>query len=166
MLLLDAIVTGDHPPGTVLELSREDFTVKMPGDFKSPFSCLGAADVAQPCRLKEVPPPSLHYVGLPEILKMAERLGIPFPKEMRILALEVEEPREFREGLTPAVEGALPIFVERARQVLEDWMFKGAPSVSSATYGSAPAPDDGRFDRATAPAISATVARRAMNNSG
>lgn len=104
VLLLDAIVTGGHPPGTVLELSREDF--------------------------QEVLAPSSHYVGIPEILKMAERLGVPFPKEMRILALKVEDPYELREGLTPAVERALPAFVERARQVLEGWRFKGVPSVS------------------------------------
>jgi len=98
-LLLDAVVTGGCPPGSVLEFLPED--------------------------LQKILAPSPHYAGLPEVLQMAERLGIPFPKEIRILALEVEDPYEFREGLSPSVERALPAFVERARQVLAGWRKKG-----------------------------------------
>lgn len=97
-LLLDAVVTGGCPPGSILEFLPEDF--------------------------QKVLAPSPHYAGIPEVLQMAERLGIPFPKEIRILALEVEDPYEFREGLSPSVEKALPAFVERARQVLEGWRGK------------------------------------------
>jgi len=98
-LLLDAVVTGSSPPGTVLEFSPEDF--------------------------QKILAPSPHYAGLPEVLQMAQRLDMAFPKEIRILALEVEDPFEFREGLSPSVERALPALVERARQVLEGWRVKG-----------------------------------------
>ena len=100
-LLLDAVVTGGCAPGTVLEFSPADF--------------------------QRVIAPSPHYAGLPEILDLARQLEIPFPGEIRILALEVEEPRVFREGLSPAVAQALPAFVARARQVLESWRCQSLP---------------------------------------
>jgi hydrogenase maturation protease len=95
VLLLDAIFSGSAPAGTVLEFCRDDFQK-------------GAA-------------PSAHYVGLPEVLRQAESLGMAFPRELRILVLEVENPFEFQEGIGPATQKALPDYVDRARQVLQDW---------------------------------------------
>ena len=94
-LLIDSIVTGRHPPGTVLEFSREDFT--------------------------EVLGPSPHYAGLPEILELAKYLSIPLPDDIRVLAMEIEEPWQFREGLNPAIEQAVPHLVAEARQILRQW---------------------------------------------
>jgi hydrogenase maturation protease len=94
-LLLDAIVTGDSPVGTVHEFAPTDF--------------------------RRVLAPSPHYAGLPEVLELAERLQLEFPRELRVLALEVEDPYAIREGLTPGVARALPEFVARAASVLEDW---------------------------------------------
>ncbi len=94
-LLLDAIVTGRAPIGTVHEFG--------PGDFARVLA------------------PSPHYAGLPEILGLAARLQIPFPSDVRILALEVENPFEIREALTPRVAEALPAFVARARHILHEW---------------------------------------------
>jgi hydrogenase maturation protease len=94
-LLLDAIFTGQHPPGTVLEFSRENISMQAA--------------------------PAVHYLGLPEVLRLAEQLGIDFPKDIRILALEVRNPLQFRQGLTPEVPQALAVFLDRARQVLRDW---------------------------------------------
>jgi hydrogenase maturation protease len=94
-LLLDAIVTGRAPVGTVHEFAPADF--------------------------RRVLAPSPHYAGLPEILDLAERLQLEFPKELRVLAIEVEDPYEIREGLTPGVERALPAFVARAAEILESW---------------------------------------------
>jgi hydrogenase maturation protease len=95
-LLLDAIFTGYAPPGTVLEFSRDDF--------------------------QKAAAPSAHYVGLPEVLRQAERLGIVFPQELRILALEVASPFESHAGMSPSTRGALPGYVDRARQVLQGWL--------------------------------------------
>jgi hydrogenase maturation protease len=94
-LLLDAVLTGAHPPGTVLEFSATDF--------------------------QTVIGPSPHYAGLPEVLAMAKQLDIPFPQELCILAMEVENPYQVREGLSPSVEKSLAHFVERAREVLQCW---------------------------------------------
>jgi hydrogenase maturation protease len=91
-LLLDAIVTGQHPPGAVLEFSPDDF--------------------------RKIVAPSPHYAGIPEVLDLASRLGLTFPEELRVLAMEVESLHLIREGLSPTVAGALPAFVDRARHLL------------------------------------------------
>ena len=94
-LLLDAILTGRHPAGTVLEFSHEDF-----------HKTVG---------------PSPHYAGLPEVLRLAECLAIPVPSDLSVLAMEVEDPYHIREGLSGPVHAALPGYVERARQILDRW---------------------------------------------
>ncbi len=94
-LLLNAIFTGSAPPGTVLEFCREDF--------------------------QKAAAPAALYVGLPEILRQAESLGLEFPRELRILALEVQNPFESHGGISPAAREALPGYVDRARQVLKSW---------------------------------------------
>ncbi|MGB9691271.1 MAG: hydrogenase maturation protease [Candidatus Sumerlaeaceae bacterium] len=102
-LLLDACVTARHEVGTVLEYGPEDFS--------------------------RVVAPSPHYAGLPEVLDLAQRLELDFPREIRILALEVEDPFTVREGLSLAVEAALPRFIARARQVLGELIGAGAERV-------------------------------------
>jgi hydrogenase maturation protease len=94
-LLLDAILTGCHPAGTMLEYSPQDF--------------------------RAVIGPSPHYAGLPEVLRLAECLAIPIPAEVCVLAMEAEDPYCIREGLSAAVDQALPGYVERARQILDGW---------------------------------------------
>jgi len=94
-LLLDAILTGRHPVGTVLEFSREDFQATSG--------------------------PSPHYTGLPELLRLAECLAIPVPTDLCVLAMEVEDPYRVREGLSLAVDQALPGYVERACQIVDGW---------------------------------------------
>ena len=89
-------MTDSHPPGTILEFTSDDF--------------------------RKVVAPSPHYPGIPELLQMAEHLGIPFPKSIRIPAVEVADPYQIREGLSTSAEQALPALVMRACQVLESWL--------------------------------------------
>ena len=98
-LLLDAILTGKHPPGTILEFSAEDF--------------------------KKDDPPSPHYAGLPTVIQLAESLGIRFPTIFQIVAIEVENPYEVLEGLSQSVETALPAIVERVRSIAKGWLSEG-----------------------------------------
>jgi hydrogenase maturation protease len=95
VLILDAAVTGRNVPGTILEFGAQDFDNAVA--------------------------PSPHYSSLGDALKVARCLGIPIAPEIRVLALEVENPYRMGEGLTLAVSEALPLFVERAKQVLESW---------------------------------------------
>ncbi|HSB79196.1 MAG TPA: hydrogenase maturation protease [Candidatus Methylomirabilis sp.] len=94
-LLLDAILTGRHPAGTVLEFSQADF-----------HGTIG---------------PSPHYAGLPEVLRLADCLAIPVPADLCVLAMEVEDPYLIREGLSQPVDEALSSYVLRARQILDGW---------------------------------------------
>ncbi len=91
-LLIDSIVTGRYPPGTVLEFCPEHF--------------------------RQVIAPSPHYAGLPEVLEMARRLNLVFPQDIRILAMEVQNPYEFRIGFSEPVQEALTQLVQRALQIL------------------------------------------------
>jgi hydrogenase maturation protease len=104
-LLLDAICTGRHASGMVLEFGGADF----PKVTTLPRSSL-------------IP----HYSGLPEVFALAERLGIPFPEEIRVLAVEIEPPEELAEALSQTAQAALPLLVKRARQVLAGWAQTGA----------------------------------------
>ena len=95
-LLVDSISTGRHPPGTVLEYTSEDF--------------------------HKVVGPSPHYAGLPEVLELARRLDIEFPREVRVLALEIAPPMDFRETLSPAIQKVMGPFVDRAGTILREWL--------------------------------------------
>ena len=97
VLLLDAIATGKHPAGTVIEFKREDFS--------------------------KVVAPSPHYAGIPEVFEMAERFKIPFPEEVKILAMEVENPFDFNEEkLTSVVEKAFPNYFMAAKKIILNWL--------------------------------------------
>jgi hydrogenase maturation protease len=104
VLILDSALTGRATPGTVLEFSPQDF--------------------------RNVVAPSPHYAGLPEVLELGRRLGVVMPQEIRVVALEVEDPFTIREELTPAVRAALPQFIARAAEVLAGWT-RQAPTALS-----------------------------------
>jgi hydrogenase maturation protease len=95
-VLLDSIKTGEHAPGTVLSIPRDAF--------------------------REVTAPSPHYAGLPEVLDLARRLGVALPREIEVLAVEVNDPYTIREGLTPEVASALPRLVQSASAILDRWL--------------------------------------------
>lgn len=101
-LLIDSILTGRYPPGTVLEFSPTDF--------------------------QKVVAPSPHYAGLPEVLEMARRLDLVFPTDIRILAVEVLNPYEFHIGLSEPVCEALPKLVQRALDILREWHKNSLPT--------------------------------------
>ena len=65
-LVVDAIRTGRNPPGTIIELALDD--------------------------VGRVVAPSLHHAGLPEMAAVAQRLGLRFPLETHVLAVEVLDP--------------------------------------------------------------------------
>jgi hydrogenase maturation protease len=94
-ILLDAVATGHAEPGTVMEFVQEDF---------------GTAACSSP-----------HYVGLPEVFAVADRLSIPLPHDLRILAMEIVPPEMLSQSLGAEVQKALPQFVERAASVLNEW---------------------------------------------
>jgi len=92
VVVVDAVRTGQHPPGTVLSF---------------PFEALGT---------KEGPSP--HAVGLPTVIRLGRQSGVPLPSWLHIVAIEADDMESFVEGLTPSVEAAVPGAVAMIRSVL------------------------------------------------
>jgi len=92
-IIIDAI-QGGGIPGTVHCLK--------PGDF-----CVANRD-----RYLQ------HGIGLLQALELGERLGQPMPKEVTIVAIEARDTTNFGEGLTPDVERAIPLAVEKILHLL------------------------------------------------
>jgi hydrogenase maturation protease len=101
VLVVDAVRTGRHPPGTVLSF---------------PFEALGTEEG-----------PSPHAAGLPTVIRLGRKSGVPLPSWIHIVAIEAEDMESFVEGLTPAVEAAVPEAVAAIRSALA-----GAPAPASA----------------------------------
>jgi hydrogenase maturation protease len=94
-VVVDSIRTDRNPAGAILELS--------------------IADVGR------VAAPSLHHAGLPEMAAVARRLGIGFPAQTRVLAVEVSEPPTFGAPMSEAVDAAVGPLGRRVRAQIERW---------------------------------------------
>ncbi len=94
-IIIDAVKTGCRAPGTISELSPSD--------------------------LSSVVAPSPHYAGLPELLALAERLHLDFPKEIKIFAIEVEDPYTIGRALREPVQNALEELTQRVCSQLNRW---------------------------------------------
>lgn len=114
-VIVDAVQTGLHPPGTVLSF---------------PFEALGTEAG-----------PSPHAVGLPTVVRLGRQSGVSLPASIHIVAIEAGDMESFAEGLTPAVQAAVPKAVEVITSVLAH-----PPGAADAPAGnvrrSMPAPAD------------------------
>ena len=63
-----------------------------------------------------------HFVGVSETLALGKHLGLPMPEQVRIFAIEVEDPFTLGTALTPALKAALPSLVARIRTRLQPLM--------------------------------------------
>jgi len=88
-VVIDSIRTGNYPPGTIMELE---------------FAKVG-----------RIVAPSLHHAGIPELAAVAERLGLRFPAETSVLAVEVADPPTFGAPLSKPVAAAIDELARLAR---------------------------------------------------
>ncbi|MBI2975369.1 MAG: hydrogenase maturation protease [Chloroflexi bacterium] len=86
-ILIDAICTGTHPPGTILRLGPDDLPTQHTA--------------------------SSHDVSLPTALQMGRAMHLKIPDDIRIIAVEAANVLDFCEQCSPAVSAALPAVVER-----------------------------------------------------
>lgn len=94
-IIVDSIHTGNHPPGTVIEISPE--------------------------RLRSVIAPSPHYAGLPEIFDIAQSLKLDFPRDIVIFAIEAADPYTIGGALDSRVERGIDEAVKRVNAQLHQW---------------------------------------------
>lgn len=105
VLLLDTVLSSNGTRGIVRELTREDLSKKFSN--------------------------SPHYVGLPELIELADRLDINFPKTIKALVIEINESGIIRLGLNPDIQERIPVLVQKASVIMNDWL-----SASSIEHGS------------------------------
>jgi len=94
VVVVDAVRTGRHPPGTVLSFRLED--------------------------LRAPEGPSPHSIGLPSALARARAAGAPVPSRIRVVAVEVADMYTVGEGLTAEVERAVPAAAAAVRRAVAD----------------------------------------------
>lgn len=94
-IIVDAIHTGKHPPGTIIEMTPAD--------------------------LHSVPSASPHYASFAEVLSIARRLELDFPGEIVILAVEIGDTVQIGGRLSEPLLKALPDIVEKAKARLVNW---------------------------------------------
>jgi hydrogenase maturation protease len=92
VVIVDSIQTGKAAPGFLHELDAADLT-QLTG--RTP-----------------------HFLGVTETLALGRQLGLPMPEQVRIFAIEVEDPFTLGTGLTPALQAALPGILERIGSAL------------------------------------------------
>jgi len=54
-----------------------------------------------------------HFVGVGETLALGRQLNLPMPQEVKIFAIEVEDPFTLGQRMTPTLQANLPAIVER-----------------------------------------------------
>ncbi|MCD6339069.1 MAG: hydrogenase maturation protease, partial [Verrucomicrobia bacterium] len=95
-LLVDAVKTEGGRPGEIYELD--------------------------PRELEGKPVRAPHFIGVGEALALGRTLGFQMPEELRVLAVEAEDLLTLKEGLSPKVSEAADRAVERALEILGEWV--------------------------------------------
>ena len=90
VVVVDAIQTGQRPPGAVLSFPLEA--------IHSPAG------------------PSPHAVGLPAVLALGRSSGLSLPERIHVVAVEVEDMTTITEGLTPRVQESVGVAVRAVRE--------------------------------------------------
>jgi len=94
-IIVDAICTGKNEVGAILRMRPED--------------------------LKSFPCVSPHYAGLPDVITIARYLGLKFPDQIVILAVEIEKPLEIGKGLSAPIAKSLAALNDVIKKQLDQW---------------------------------------------
>jgi len=104
VLIVDALLSGTAPPGTVRRLTLDD--LRQASDTRHSRSP--------------------HDADLVTALDLGRRAGMTVPEEVVFVAVEVENVVDFGEEPTPAVAAAIPLAAAAARREIDRWL--GAPA--------------------------------------
>ena len=95
-ILIDSIVTGNYPLGTVLNFEVDDLPAAYTGHMSS-----------------------AHDVSLPTALEVGRSMGVILPQKIEIVAVESQIIYEFSEKLSPPVAAAVPEAATLAMKLLD-----------------------------------------------
>jgi len=87
VVIVDSIQTGQQPPGFLHELDAP--------------------------ALQQLTGRTPHFVGVGETLALGKQLALPMPEQVKIFAIEVEDPFTVGTTLSSALQAALPGIVTR-----------------------------------------------------
>jgi hydrogenase maturation protease len=93
VVIVDSIQTGKASPGFVHELDAP--------------------------ALNQLTGRTPHFVGVSETLALGRQLSLAMPEQVRIFAIEVEDPFTLGTAMTPALQSALPGIVQRIAVALQ-----------------------------------------------
>jgi hydrogenase maturation protease len=75
----------------------------------------------------QVNAPCPHFVGIGEIRETMRALELGFPREVRILAIPVDDPTTFSSEMSPQVAARVPGAAERASRIVRTWLAESRP---------------------------------------
>jgi len=106
-IIVDAIMTGEYGPGTILIFSEKDFDDKI-GEAAS------------------------HDVNLPTAMKIGRQMDPDImPERIMYIAIEVEDIKTMTETMTPNVEAAVPSACKAVLHLIEEFRNRSSSYRSS-----------------------------------
>jgi len=97
-IIIDAITTGQNPPGKVYLFSLDDLPNRSTGHLSS-----------------------AHDASLQTALLVGRSMGAELPQEIAIVAVEAQIVYDFSEELTPPIEAAVSAAEETVINLLNEW---------------------------------------------
>ena len=95
-ILVDALQTGLHPPGTVIQMQLDDLPDLVAGHMAS-----------------------AHDAKLKTALQLGREMGLQLPDQVLIVGIEAQRVFDFSEKLSPIVMAAVPQAVQLVSELLQ-----------------------------------------------
>ena len=96
VILVDAITTGEHPPGTVVGLPLSDLPNRAYGHLSS-----------------------AHDTTLQNALQVAQAMGAKIPSQVTIIGIEILPDYNFSQEISPPVMEAIPKAIDAVMELLK-----------------------------------------------
>jgi hydrogenase maturation protease len=94
-IIIDALVTADSTPGTIVELCPDD--------------------------LRAITNPSPHFTGLPEMIAIAGQLQLDFPRDLRLFGIVIRDGLTVGAPLSDPVSRAVGPAATLIEHVIQSW---------------------------------------------
>jgi hydrogenase maturation protease len=99
VVVIDAVTSGKHPPGTVTCMALEDLPDPGAGHTSS-----------------------AHDTSLQNAIAVGRLMGAQLPGEIRLVLVEIEPVSDFCEELSQPVEASIPAAEQYVQHILDSWL--------------------------------------------